>query len=140
MAYHWFVFLIVSTVLSIALYALTDPFQSMGALFTRFIQNNICFVAVMVCMTPIFLLDTVKLSNRFVGPIFRLHRAMRDWNQGRGAETLKFRPDDYWSGLAEEFNLLMSRQQASASQAETGDDGQEPRELAVAVVGEDEDG
>jgi hypothetical protein len=110
MAYHWFSFLVVSSALSIGLQALTDPFQPLTIHLAAFAQKHVCFLVVLVCMTPIYLWDAVKLSNRFVGPIMRLRRALRDLNNGKPVRQLKFRPGDFWSGLADDFNGLLRRQ------------------------------
>ena len=52
----------------------------------------------MVILLPVFLYDTVKLSNRFAGPVIRLRRAMQAISQGNAVEKLQFRENDFWRG------------------------------------------
>jgi hypothetical protein len=75
-------------------------------------------------LLPIFLIDTVVLTNRFCGPLYRLRGAMRALAAGERIEPLKFRDKDFWREVADEFNLLavhveqLKRQVALASAAQ----------------------
>ncbi len=72
-----------------------------------------------VMILPLLVLDIVKMSNRFVGPILRLRRAMRQLAQGEHVEPIKFRKSDFWRAFAEEFNVVAERMEAlSAAQPE----------------------
>ncbi len=129
MACHWFLFLIASTVLLIGLRILSDPFQPLGTHFTAFMREHIFFLLLMACMTPIFLWDTVKLSNRFAGPVMRVHRAMRDLNEGKAVQEVRIRHTDFWHKLADEFNCLLRRYNSAES---VRLDTKEDRELTSA--------
>lgn len=115
MVYHWLSFLGVSVALSLVVEALSDPFLPVGDHLRAFFRKHIWFVVALVCMTPLYLWDTMKLSNRFVGPIFRLHYAMHDLAHGREVRPLKFRPGDYWCHLADDFNGIVQRQRTESS-------------------------
>lgn len=103
---HWFAFIIVSLALGTTLQALTDPFRPLAEHFGAFVQTNICFIISIACMTPVFLYDAVRLSNRFAGPVYRLRLAMAEMNKGIRPKPLKFRPTDFWQDLAKEFNQV----------------------------------
>ena len=60
---------------------------------------------VMLCLLPAFMLDTIRFSNRFVGPIARVRRHLRQLATGN-TEKCFFRGDDFWSELAEEYNAV----------------------------------
>ena len=57
-------------------------------------------------MVPAFIYDTIKLSNRFVGPILRLKNSVRSVADGKPVSPLKFRGGDFWHELADDFNRL----------------------------------
>ena len=62
-------------------------------------------------MLPIVLLDIVKLSNRFVGPLVRLRRSLRLLANGQPVAPIQFREGDYWQEIADEFNAVAARVQ-----------------------------
>jgi hypothetical protein len=64
---------------------------------------------VMFFLLPVFVLDTIKLSHRFAGPIFSLRRAIRGIAQGEAPKKLKFRRLDFWHDLAEDYNAMLAR-------------------------------
>ena len=63
----------------------------------------------MVFLLPVFVVDTIKLSHRFAGPIFSLRRAIREVAQGKTPRKLKFRRRDFWHDLAEDYNAMLTR-------------------------------
>ena len=67
------------------------------------------FLLVMVFLLPVFVVDTIKLSHRFAGPIFSLRRAIREIAQGKTPRKLKFRRRDFWHDLAEDYNAMLLR-------------------------------
>lgn len=102
--FHWFFFFIVAAVSIILLQTLLgDPSLS---LFQR-VQNEIgefTFMGiVMLSLFPAFMLDTIRFSNRFVGPIARVRRHLRQLAKGE-TERCTFRDNDFWSDLADDFN------------------------------------
>lgn len=62
-----------------------------------------------VLVFPLVVMDFIRMSNRFAGPVFRLRRAMRDAAAGLPVEPLRFRDDDFWQDVADEFNALLAR-------------------------------
>ena len=73
------------------------------------------FAAVLVL--PIVLRDMVRLSHRWVGPIYRLRTALQALSRGETVAPIRFREGDYWQELAGDFNTIaaeMNRHRAAA--------------------------
>jgi hypothetical protein len=66
-----------------------------------------------VLVLPIVMMDVLRLSNRFVGPVTRLRAGMKDLAAGRPVKPLNFRNDDYWRELAVDFNEAAARVRAA---------------------------
>lgn len=72
------------------------------------------FFLLMLASLPAFIYDTVKLSHRFTGPARRLHEALKQMADGKQVKPLKFREDDFWREVSEDFNRLAARLNRSA--------------------------
>ncbi len=68
-------------------------------------------VPAIVCLSllPWFVHDSLKLSNRFAGPITRLSTAIRLLRDSSDVAPVKFRKGDFWCEVASEFNELQTR-------------------------------
>ena len=106
---HWLVFLGVASTISFCLQVLTNPFQSVGQHFQSLWWTHGPFLVVTVFLLPVFVLDTIRLSHRFAGPIYRLRQTIRSIAQGEPTKRLKFRDFDFWQGLAKDFNQMVDR-------------------------------
>jgi len=62
-------------------------------------------------LLPLIVVDIVRLSNRFTGPMLRLRRSMRALARGEHVEPIEFRDTDFWQDFADEFNQLLVRVQ-----------------------------
>ena len=60
-------------------------------------------------LLPLVILDIIRISNRFVGPLLRLRRSMRALARGEYVEPIEFRGNDFWYDFADEFNALRAR-------------------------------
>ncbi|TWU40516.1 hypothetical protein [Novipirellula artificiosorum] len=65
-------------------------------------------LVVMAVMLPIFLRDTLVLSNRFAGPMYRLRTAIASVAKGETVSSIKFRDGDFWQDAATEFNTVLN--------------------------------
>jgi hypothetical protein len=101
---HWLVFFSVSAFAIILLQTLLgDPAKTLAERL-RIETGEFMFMAiVMISLFPAFMLDTIRFSNRFVGPIGRVRRYLRQLKDGQ-TDHCAFRDDDFWSELAVEFN------------------------------------
>ena len=103
---HWFMFFLVSGLTIIMLQTLLGDSNTpiMERLHYQIGEFSF-FAIVMAALFPAFMLDTVRFSNRFVGPIGRLRRHLQQLSKGDTSEC-KFRGDDFWAEVATEFNTV----------------------------------
>jgi hypothetical protein len=102
--FHWCIFFFVVSMSVVMLQALLgDPAQTLGERLKYELGEFIFLGVILVALFPAFMLDTIRFSNRFVGPIARLRRHLRQLSEGN-TERCKFRENDYWSEMAGEFN------------------------------------
>jgi nitrogen fixation/metabolism regulation signal transduction histidine kinase len=107
--FHWLVFLMVAALVCFILQVLADPFQPLKEHVQRMWLTHGPFLLVMVFLMPVFVVDSIKLSHRFAGPIFALRRAIREVAQGKPPRKLKFRSRDFWRELADDYNTMLER-------------------------------
>jgi signal transduction histidine kinase len=81
-----------------------------------------------ILLLPLIVVDIVRMSNRFVGPLVRLRRSMRQLAQGEHVEPITFRDDDFWKEFADEFNAVLARVQGGDPDTTTEPDHHEKNE------------
>ena len=106
---HWASFFIVTALVAFCLQVLTNPFRPFSAHLQQLWWTHGPFLLVMLFLLPVFVLDTIKFSHRFAGPIYRLRQTIRNIAAGDPPPRLKFRDFDFWQGMAEDFNLMVDR-------------------------------
>ena len=106
---HWVVYMVVASMVAFCLQVLSNPFRSLGEHVQQLWWTHGPFLLVMVFLLPVFVLDTIKLSHRFAGPIYRLRQVILEIAQGDPPPRLKFRDFDFWQGLAEDFNRMVDQ-------------------------------
>ena len=111
---HWMCFLFTAGALLLFVEMLNgEPRDVWKNLLSRHAPT----VLAMLMLTPIFIYDLCKLSNRFAGPMVRLRRAMRDLAEGREVSPIHFRERDFWKDVAVDFNRVAERVQTSTTRA-----------------------
>lgn len=63
----------------------------------------------LILILPLVVFDVVRLSHRFVGPVYRLREHLTKLNANSKTSPLHFRDDDYWQQLAQPINTLQER-------------------------------
>jgi hypothetical protein len=58
---------------------------------------------------PLVIMDVIRISNRFVGPLGRLRRSIRALARGENVEPMEFRNSDFWREFADDFNAIRAR-------------------------------
>jgi hypothetical protein len=106
---HWAAFITVAAVVAFALQVLRDPFRPLEQHLQEMWWTHGPFLLVMFFMMPVFIVDTIKLSHRFAGPIFRLRNVIRSMAEGEPFKPVKFRDMDFWQDLADDFNTMIER-------------------------------
>jgi hypothetical protein len=125
MVLHWVAFFAVASLVAFCLQLLTNPFRPFEQLVREVWWTHGPFLLVLFFMLPVFIVDTIKLSHRFAGPIYRLRNVIRSIAHGDRYQPLKFREFDFWQGLADDFNEMVER-------LSTNKPNQETREPVVA--------
>ncbi len=112
---HWLSF----TLAAMTLLAL--QFLALG-LFTPTHEQwpTVCRVVVamflsLLLLLPLFVLDSFQLSNRFVGPVKLLRRALRDLAERKKYSPVAFRKGDFWQEMADELNRAVETLQEQHS-------------------------
>ncbi len=106
---HWVAYVSVAAAIAFCLQLLSNPLQPLAEHFQQLWWTHGPFLLVLVFLLPVFVLDTIRLSHRFVGPIYRLRETIRNIAQGDPPPRLKFRDFDFWHDLAKDFNLMVDR-------------------------------
>jgi hypothetical protein len=77
-------------------------------------------------LLPLVIVDIVRVSNRFVGPLLRLRRSIRALARGEHVEPIEFRGNDFWYDFADEFNELRARMMQLSDERESEIEDEEP--------------
>jgi hypothetical protein len=111
---HWFLFFVLSLICLGAMELfLGDPTLTLAGHLSVLWNKYAFFVILMICILPTFVYDSLKLSNRFVGPIVRLRQSIAGLARGDEVKELRFRDNDFWRELSEDFNVVAKRFQES---------------------------
>ena len=119
---HWVAFIAVASLVAFCLQVLGNPFQPLQQHVEQMWWTHGPFLLVMFFMLPVFIVDTIKLSHRFAGPIYRLRNTIRSLAQGEQFKPVQFREMDFWQGLAEDFNQMVERISTDKPEGATTDD------------------
>lgn len=83
-------------------------------------------------VTAVFLyLLGLWMSNRILGPVPRLQRALRQVAEGDTSVRLKFRPGDYLEDLADDFNAAMDAVEGKPVASSTQEEAERARSSAA---------
>jgi hypothetical protein len=103
---YWIICCLAIALLLVCWRVVTEPTAS-----THTILNYLWFYVRRACelslvLLPLVIFDILRLSNRFVGPLLRLRRSMRQLARGEPVAPLEFRDNDFWQEFAAEFNAV----------------------------------
>jgi methyl-accepting chemotaxis protein len=105
---YWCLCIATSALILLAWNIVNAPDGSFFSFF-RFDQLWSQYGTVMVAaamLLPIMLLDVLQISNRIVGPIYRMRRSLRALAAGEYVAPIEFRKGDFGLELADEFNAV----------------------------------
>jgi hypothetical protein len=107
----------------------SDAFQSHKPQLWAYLQLS---VLSSLLLLPVFLRDILRLSHRWVGPIYRLRSSLQALSRGETVQPIRFRKSDFWQELAGDFNVvateLVRRREALST---------EPSVNSVPAIGND---
>ena len=123
-AIYWCFCVVAIMLMLLAWRVTTEPAQPFAAHLVWFWTYNAPAMLASCLLLPILMIDTLRLSNRFAGPMIRLRRAMVRLADGERVEPVNFRDNDFWKSFADDFNRVLARiecerQQAAGSQGAT---------------------
>lgn len=85
---------------------------------------------------PLVLIDLLRVSNRFTGPLLRVRRSMRQLARGEHVAPITLRDGDFWHDFAEEFNALVAKVNRTPNQRRSDSTPQgssEPESVEIGV-------
>lgn len=107
---HFFVFVCAGAIFGLINQFLADPFGGLEKNLASFWKSSGPIMLALVCLIPIFIRDTLTLSNRIAGPIYHMKRTINQLAEGeQDVPPLKFRKGDLWDDLPERFNAMVER-------------------------------
>lgn len=122
-ALHWGLFGFGTFIIMFLLHVASTPAHHTFMWHVERLWNHYgAIVLVMLALLPIFVLDMVKMTHRFVGPIIHLRKAIRGLARGERVEPIKFRKGDFWLELADEFNAILKVVQSPVETEHTLDE------------------
>jgi hypothetical protein len=108
---YWAVMMVTTTAMILCWRVVTGPGQRF---YTHFDDMWLYYGPALVAsflLLPLIVIDCVRLSNRFAGPLYRLRRCMRDLATGVPVPPIHFRDGDFWLEVADEFNAVSAKLQ-----------------------------
>lgn len=103
---HWGLYMVAVQMIVMIWFTYRNHDATLGNLLRESFINFAPALFAGVVLLPLFLYDQLKFSHRMVGPIHRMRREMQKLSRGEGVQRLRFREQDHWPQLAEEFNRL----------------------------------
>jgi hypothetical protein len=86
----------------------TERPGSSAELIAKVLHHYAPVLAATIVVLPLVVIDAMRLSHRFVGPVFRLRQALRQAAEGQDVEPIRLRSTDFWIDVVEDFNRAMA--------------------------------
>lgn len=80
--------------------------RALSTVLIATLDKLIYWVPGLLLLGPIMMYDLLKVTNRFAGPMYSLHREMQRLVEHRSEREIRFRDHDYWNEMATTFNRL----------------------------------
>ena len=116
---YWLFCLLALSLMVLCWRILTQPVQLSSEHFREMWRFYGPAVIASLLLLPIVVVDIIRMSNRFAGPLQRLRREMGRLARGEHAEPIFFRENDYWSEFAEDYNKILARLQPGQGTQDT---------------------
>lgn len=102
----WVAFMMLAIVISLFLQFCASPYEGFSYYWNNTGQSVFPLLMSFAVLLPIAVVDLMRLTNRFAGPILRLRRVMQELASGADVPPLHFRQHDFWQDLADQFNEI----------------------------------
>ena len=96
---------------------LSNPGHPTAFYFVELWQQYQLLFGTSIVLLLIAMIDFVRISNRFCGPVVRLKNELKRVAEGETVQPIVFREDDYWKEIAESFNAVIKKIPASEETA-----------------------
>lgn len=107
---HWVLFMICMVAIGAMVRIMGSAGQQpFGEAWRAAALAQVPVLGVMFLLLPVFLRDTLKLSNRFAGPMYRLRTALRSMAEHKTVNSINFRSGDFWQEAATDFNTVLGQ-------------------------------
>ena len=107
---YWFFCLMVVSLLDLGWSMYSGPPRPLIVLIQESMASTAPAILGAVILLPLVLIDVLRVSNRFVGPVQQVRNTMRNLATGENARPVNLRKDDFWQDLAQYTNELVARQ------------------------------
>ena len=97
---YWFFCLMTVSLLVIAWAAYAGPPRPLAEVVRASLAKYAPAIFGSVILLPIVLIDVLRVSNRFVGPIHQVRNTLRRLAANEPADPVMLRKDDFWQELA----------------------------------------
>ncbi len=115
---HWFAYIAVAALLVLGLEWMSNPFRPLVDIATAAWWTYSPLLLVLACLIPVFVYDSIRLSHRFAGPVFRLRQVIHNLAIGAEPERIEFRDNDFWREIAADLNRVIDRVADASAQRE----------------------
>jgi hypothetical protein len=103
---YWMVSLLMQQLIVFLFVLVTSSAADFGLSGARLFWHIEVSIIASLAILPIMLLDILKLSHRWVGPLFRLRASLHDLSLGQPVPPIRFRDGDFWQDLARDVNVV----------------------------------
>ena len=86
----------------------TEPGTLLVNNIMNVVSNHSPVFLIMLAFLPLAVYDSIKLSHKFAGPIYRLRKDLDRLQQGEDVE-FSFRKNDFWTDIPDSLNNLVSK-------------------------------
>lgn len=67
------------------------------------------YVLASAVLFPVVVFSAIRCSHRFVGPMVRVRRTLKELAAGESVDELRLREHDYWTDIADHINEIAAR-------------------------------
>ena len=107
---YWAVIMVTTTAMILCWRFITGPASLVTDMDGMWFYYGPAIVSSFLLL-PLLVIDCVRMSNRFAGPLYRLRRCMRELSAGMPVPPIHFREGDFWLEVADEFNAVSAKLQ-----------------------------
>lgn len=130
---HWMVFTAAVFALALIVQFCLDPFAGFGTTLRLTARTFAPVLLALLTLTPVFVMDLLRVSNRAFGPLLRVRRTLQDMAGGRAVTPLAQRASDGPHELVDTLNELIeltqsARDSTSSRESATPRDAGDPQD------------